>query len=953
MIKQLKKYDVQNTPFVATKAWELLNVQHQDLVLVEENSETPLGQDTFVALEFIDYSFGNPQGVLNTDCNIALEQQIADPVLYEEGISGSGLFYPSDRQNPNGTYTRLVYQQILRAFYNNYHNPLRIFGIENVDFQTSGMKRFLSNYFRVFRLEQQKFGDKIVEGSVEFIDNTYDDNYTITDDCQGNLIAWPNLFSRIQEVRHIENDIRSGSADYDCPLPVTGSPEAPILLTGSLTSSISGGEFLLPYLASLSWSYDSTNEDGFNIYRSLTTDGVNWSAFGLRLSTPADITWSVDNIDSRVAGISYYVTAYNMFGESAASNTIVFGPPDSPTYISASAIAWSASYVVWSGSAGAYGYYLFRSDDSGSSWMNVATTSFAVTSSYDHTLEQTSSYSYRVAAYNILSWSYSPTASISTPESASAAPESLLILEVSSGSAILSWSYAETPNSYAISKSLNGSTFFGITNVPYTSPTQSYKDTDVYGDPRSASYFYKVNAIFPASSSTSNVASISFVNPLPPLPCAGFSPLTNITGTITTNYTSPYRGESYYANTHSFIFEDGVTYNIWLRSPIDNYLVLYNSSMTHISHSDSDGWNPSNDSYNGALVFTAVGSNNPYIIEATTYGEGQTGDYTLIIETGSITQSVVCKNAPQQMWYCSASNRIFVGDAQSPTMSIINADTRQLEGQLINHRYLDWLGTPYYDVTWGWHWSPNTMTGYWVVGMNLNDCYILETDLSGSSTGSLISCSVKSNGNTVWTAYDSKNDRILLVGTSTTARPNIEIFDIGTTSTIWSANLLSLGQYLWTCCYVESTNEFWVRGGYTGQIYKINADTFTVTTSSIPIGISGNSGIDYVKQIDRVFTKPASGYTLAAIKPAEDRIEDFSSPLGLGNIEGIVYDQCREELVFVQWGLGACACDAVTYEPKRFYVFDNNNEVEDIVYAEKTGDTYVVEDNYRVLHVLG
>ena len=302
MIKQLRKYDIQNTPFVATKAWELLNVQHQDLVLVEVNSETPVGADTFVALEFINYTFGHPQGVLNTDCNIALEQQIADPVFYEEGISGSGLFYPSDRQNLNGTYTRLIYHQILRAFYNNYHNPLQIFGIENIDFQTSGMKRFLSDYFRVFRLEQQKFGEKITEGSVEFIDNTYDDNYTITDDCQGNLIAWPNLFAKVQEVRYIANDIREGFAGYDCPLPITGSPEPPILLTGSLTSSISGGALVLPYLA---------------------TDGVTWDDFTLRLNTPANVTWSVDTIATQILSASYYVTAYNSFGESAASNTII------------------------------------------------------------------------------------------------------------------------------------------------------------------------------------------------------------------------------------------------------------------------------------------------------------------------------------------------------------------------------------------------------------------------------------------------------------------------------------------------------------------------------------------------------------------------------------------------------------------------------------------------------
>jgi hypothetical protein len=131
MIKQLRKYDVQTTPFIATKDWQLRNVQHQDLVLVEVASELPIGSgdDTFVSLDFIDYNFNSIEGILNTACNIALEQQEFDPVIYEEGISGSGIFYPTEEKNLTGTYKRLIYHQVLRAFYNNYHNPLQIFGM--------------------------------------------------------------------------------------------------------------------------------------------------------------------------------------------------------------------------------------------------------------------------------------------------------------------------------------------------------------------------------------------------------------------------------------------------------------------------------------------------------------------------------------------------------------------------------------------------------------------------------------------------------------------------------------------------------------------------------------------------------------------------------------------------------------------------------------------------------
>jgi hypothetical protein len=276
------------------------------------------------------------------------------------------------------------------------------------------MKRFLCNTFRIFRLKQQNFGERIAAGSVEFFDNTFDDNYTVTDDSQGNLHAWPNLFSKVQEVRHIENDIRDGTAGYDCPLPLTGSPEAPTLLTGSLTSSLSASTFLLPVLTSLSWSYGTTNEDGFNLYKSMTSDGTTWTPFTSLLSTPANVTWSPDQTTASIAGLAYYVTAYNMFGESAASNTVTFGPLTASS-VSASAIFWSASYVTWSMAPEAHGYYLFRSADSGSSWTNVATTSIAVTSSYDYGLAQTSSYSYRVVVFNPVLQRPSLTSSISTP----------------------------------------------------------------------------------------------------------------------------------------------------------------------------------------------------------------------------------------------------------------------------------------------------------------------------------------------------------------------------------------------------------------------------------------------------------------------------------------------------------------------------------------------------------
>lgn len=215
MIKQISKNNLVVSPFTAIKAWELYNVENEDLVLLEPMSGSSSIPDTSVALDYIDYS-GSP--LLNRDCNIALEQQESDTAIYEEGISGSGLFIPDyEDQNDNGSYKRLVYDQMSQAFYNVYQNPLQIFGMENIDFPLSKTNRYLANQFVLFSIPRKMMGDRLLEGSIQMFDNSLDDNVEIHDDALGNLNAGKNLFSKVQEIRHIGNILREGFAIGNCP----------------------------------------------------------------------------------------------------------------------------------------------------------------------------------------------------------------------------------------------------------------------------------------------------------------------------------------------------------------------------------------------------------------------------------------------------------------------------------------------------------------------------------------------------------------------------------------------------------------------------------------------------------------------------------------------------------------------------------------------------------------
>jgi len=215
MIKRINHQNFLTTPFVAVKSWEFYNVQNDSALILEPLSASVSIADTYVSLDYLDYFGANP--VLNRDCNIALEQQDEDQAIYQEGVTGSGTFYPDlEEQNQDGTFKRLVYTQTKLAFYNTYRDPTKIFGLEYIDFPLGKTNRNLAEHFRIFNIPQHVFGEKIEERSVRFFDTVLDDNVAVYDDGYQNLIAGYNLFSRIQEVRDFGNLIEEGTASYSC-----------------------------------------------------------------------------------------------------------------------------------------------------------------------------------------------------------------------------------------------------------------------------------------------------------------------------------------------------------------------------------------------------------------------------------------------------------------------------------------------------------------------------------------------------------------------------------------------------------------------------------------------------------------------------------------------------------------------------------------------------------------
>lgn len=214
MLKEFKRYQIQTIPFQAVKSWGLNNTQNDDLLLFESTGSDD-GEP--IDIEYVD--FGSPGDTPTTasHCEIALEQQDADRATYREGLLLVGPFYPdTDPVNVDGTYQRSVYSQVRTSFYNDYRDPTKLFGMENIDFENARTKRRLAEKLRMFDIPRLVFGDKIIPNTVQIYDTSLDNDYTIEDDGYGNLYARRNLFSKQQEIGDFTNEFNESVSSSFC-----------------------------------------------------------------------------------------------------------------------------------------------------------------------------------------------------------------------------------------------------------------------------------------------------------------------------------------------------------------------------------------------------------------------------------------------------------------------------------------------------------------------------------------------------------------------------------------------------------------------------------------------------------------------------------------------------------------------------------------------------------------
>lgn len=304
MLKSLHKNDTQTTPFVVTKNWELSNVTNEELILMEHDGKDGLP----VAVEYLEYTPERP--IVAYGCNVAKEQQTDDKVLFRSGLKQTGIFYPEkEPKNLDGTYQRVVYSQIANIFYNNFRDPTKIWGLEELDFEKSQTKKFVADRFKLFDIPRNVFGEKILENTVVIYDTTTDNNYIIKDDGHCNLFAVSNLFSKQQELGEYKNYYLTGSStncDYYNAIEI---PNAPIL---AISNNLCGATIILR------WNYNAFPVDTYVLKKSLD----NGNTYPISMSILGNVYSYVDTNVVESSTYYYKIYAENTHGTSSYSNIV-------------------------------------------------------------------------------------------------------------------------------------------------------------------------------------------------------------------------------------------------------------------------------------------------------------------------------------------------------------------------------------------------------------------------------------------------------------------------------------------------------------------------------------------------------------------------------------------------------------------------------------------------------
>jgi FtsP/CotA-like multicopper oxidase with cupredoxin domain len=233
------------------------------------------------------------------------------------------------------------------------------------------------------------------------------------------------------------------------PVVVSNLPAAPSGLTATLLAGPS---------IRLNWINNATNQNGFQIWRS-----INGGAFAQIATTNANTTTYTNSGLLPGTLYAYQVRAYNNNGNSAFAGPVSLSTPAlpaAPTGLTATLVTGPNAVLTWVDNAtNETGYQIYRSVNGGA--YNLLTTTGANASTYTNTgLAAGSTYSYRVRATGISGNSaYAGPVSISVP-TIPAAPSGLTVTKSTATSAQVRWTdNSNNETGFQIYRSVNGGAY--------------------------------------------------------------------------------------------------------------------------------------------------------------------------------------------------------------------------------------------------------------------------------------------------------------------------------------------------------------------------------------------------------------------------------------------------------------------------------------------------------------
>jgi hypothetical protein len=252
----------------------------------------------------------------------------------------------------------------------------------------------------------------------------------------------------------------------------------------------------------LAWTDNSSNEAGFKIERS--TNGVNFTQVA---TAAANATTFSNTLLTAATTYTYRIRAYEGPNHSAYSNNATattVGAPPAPTNLTATALSSSRIDLQWTdNSTNEAGFRIERATD-GVTFAQVAITPVNATTYSFTNLSASTTYTYRIRAYEGLNNSaYSNTASATTA-GPPPAPTNLTATASSKGRIVLNWTdNAATEAGYKIERSTDGINFALVGFLPANATTYTNS-----GLSTGVTYHYRIRAYEGANNSPySNVAS--------------------------------------------------------------------------------------------------------------------------------------------------------------------------------------------------------------------------------------------------------------------------------------------------------------------------------------------------------------------------------------------------------------------------------------------------------------